>query len=245
MDLSARHQDEHSDGTVVTDPAAIVAALEDSGQQTAILTVRPDPDGPLFDSSLVQIDTQEQRLYLEELRPEYKLQLASGHRLELFVMQRSTVLCCAVTLERTLLEQGRTLYKTHLPEEIHLFQRREIFRVHVPLYDRRDVRILSLDAGEEMVGRIVDLSIKGFCLEIPETDVHPSQIGGIFRYAGMQLPDARNALTGDAAMVNLRPSPCPGFAYAGFNMLDLDPQTERTLMRAALFYQRDARKAGR
>ena len=103
----------------------------------------------------------------------------------------------------------------------------------------------SMDTEMEISGRLVDLSIKGFCLEVAEHAVTPGQIGAIFRYAGMQLPDARNTLTGDATMVNLRPSPLTGFSYAGFNILDMDPQTERALMRAALFYQRDARKTGR
>lgn len=245
MPHPSRTQDEQTDGTVLTDPSEIAATLDELGQQSAILTVRPDPEGPLFDSTLVRVEPGQQRLYLDELRPESKPPLRAGHHLTLFVTHRGVAMRFAVNLERTLLEQGRGLHETSFPAAIQFFQRREIFRVQVPLYDRRDVRIQPLDSASDMVGRLVDLSIKGFCLEIPEHEVNPTQIGTIFRYAGMQLPDVRNALAGDASMVNLRPSPLAGFSYAGFNILDMDPQTERALMRAALFYQRDARKAAR
>lgn len=244
MPHSNRMQDEPTDDQILTDPSSIARIMDELDQQSAILTVRSDPEGPLLDSSLVRVDAPHQRIYLDEFRPEGKPPVRAGHDLTLFVTQRGVVMRFAVTLERFLIEQGRIICETHFPTAIHLFQRREIFRVHLPIYDRREVRIHHLDAETDLVGRLVDLSIKGFCLEVPETEIRPDQIGTIYRYAGMQLPETRSALTGDASMVNLRPSPHSGFVYVGFNILDMDPLTERALMRAALFYQRDARKAG-
>ena len=60
----------------------------------------------------------------------------------------------------------------------------------------------------------------------------------------MELPETRTALSGEANLINLRASPRPGLLSAGFAILNLDPQTERALMRAALYYQREARKKG-
>ncbi len=124
--------------------------------------------------------------------------------------------------------------------EITPSQRRDVFRVSLPAYDRRTVTLQHKSSDAEFSGQIVDISIKGFCVELPAIHVDFMPLGERFRYLDMELPDQRMTLSGDAVLVNLRPSGKPDALSAGFAITNRDPYAERALMRAALYYQRSA-----
>ncbi|MBK5962725.1 hypothetical protein CCR95_01060 [Thiocystis minor] len=232
-------------GELVTTPKRISAILDDIYRHLALIGVRTDPDGPLYESLLVRLDTASKRLYLEQSGLiEDHARLDPGQCIHLYVSLRGIAIRFSMTVDEVPSEDDRPLYVGQYPTEISFLQRRDIFRVHLPLHDRRSVRLQHKESQSEFSAQIIDISIKGFCLELNETDIDRKQLGSRFEYIGMKLPDLRNALSGEAVLVNLRPSPKPGACSAGFAIANLDPQIERSLMRAALYYQREARRTG-
>jgi len=238
-------QENMTDDESVTAPEQISATLDEINRHLVLVRVRLDPDGPLYDSFLVRLDKQQKRFYLNALSPaEVPEQGLFAQSIDIFVSLRGIAIRFAVTIEDVLREKDRTLYVGPYPTEILYLQRRDIFRVHLPLYDRRNVVLRHEDSDARTSARILDMSVKGFCVELNQADIKESQIGSRFEYMDMELPAQRNSLSGEATLVNLRPSPKAGLVSAGFAITNMDPQSERALMRAALYYQREARKAG-
>ena len=114
----------------------------------------------------------------------------------------------------------------------------------MPIYDRRQARLRHRKSKTDIETLIIDLSVKGFCLELSAADIEQYPLGSRFEYRDMILPDSQILLSGEVVLVNLRPTPKPGRVAAGFAIVNLNPQTERSLMRVALYYQREARKMG-
>jgi flagellar brake protein len=229
----------------VSKPDRIAAILDEINRRLLLVSVRLNSDGPLFDSLLVRLDKTAAKLYLDELNPIEELTPLSPKReVDVFVTLRGIAIRFSVTIDGILIEDGRPLYAADYPSKILYLQRRDIFRVHLPLYDRRRIRIRRRTTDTEIDARIIDLSAKGFCLELKAGDVNPADVGSAFAFTEMDLPELRTLLSGDAVLINVRESPRVGWISAGFAILDLDPQTERSLMRATLYYQREARKKG-
>lgn len=228
---------------LVSDKQRIASALAELNRQLILVSVRLDADGPLYDSRILELDVASQSLLLAALTPsEGEIRLGPEQDLYVYATMRGIAIRFTTTVEQVLTSEAGDRYVCAVPEQMLYLQRRDIFRVPLPRHDHRTVAIRAEDTAREIVARLKDLSIKGFCLEIPVADVNQHQLGSTFHYQGMNLPETRTALSGQATLINLRPSPNPGHLSAGFAITDLDPQTERSLMRAALYFQRESRK---
>lgn len=234
----------HSDDDrAIAQPERIAAILDEINRRPLLIGVRREPDGPLYNSLLVRLDPTQKRLYLDEFSPlEDHRQMHAGQGVRIHASLRGIAIRFSTTVEEILLEDGHHLYAGSYPTQIVYLQRRHIFRVRLPLYDRRHVIVQDRATETEFAARILDLSVRGFCLEVGVSDLDETRLGARFRYAGMELPGQRSPLSGEAVLVNLRPSPRSGTLSAGFEIANLDPLTERSLMRAALYYQREAKK---
>jgi c-di-GMP-binding flagellar brake protein YcgR len=227
----------------VTSPARISATLADIHRHLVPLGVRLEPDGALYNSLLARLDAIQKRLYLDRLTPdEDRAKLCPGQKIGVYANLRGHAIRFSTSVDEVLLDAESRLYLVRYPSEISDLRRRDVFRVHLPLSQRRHVRLQRKESNTEFSAQIVDLSVKGFCLELNEADIDQEQLGSRFEYSGMELPDRRITLSGEAVLVNLRPSARPGALSAGFAIANLDPQTEQSLMRASLYYQREARR---
>ncbi len=234
-----------TDEESVRGPARISATLAEINRQLVPVAVRLDPEGPLYDSLLSRLEPVERRLYLDHVDPlQEPAPLRPDQAIQVFISLRGTAIRFSVTVQEVLVEDGKGLIRCDYPTEILYLKRREIFRVQLPHYDQRRVCLRHLDSDHEIDAQLLDLSVKGFSVELESGRIDPRQIGTPFEYTRMELPGLRGTVSGEAVLVNLRPSSRSGCLSAGFSMIDLDPQTERSLMRASLYYQRRARRMG-
>lgn len=234
-----------TDPQSITQPERISAILDEIQRHLVLIGVRLDADGPLYNSLLVRLDKTRNTLYLDEISPrEEHERLRVGHEISIYASLRGIAIRFVVTVEEILQEAGHALYFGKYPNKINYLQRRDMFRVRLPLHDRRQIKLQRQDSETEFAAQLVDLSIKGFGLELRAIDIEQDHPGARFRYFDMMLPELIDPLSGTAVLINLRPSPRPDLLFAGFAIANLDPQTERALMRAALYYQREARKMG-
>ncbi len=228
---------------VVTNPERITAVLHELRQQLVLVGVRIGTDGPLYNSLLVRLDPEQQLLYLDEINLfDAREQIVLGTEIHVYASLRGIAIHFQMTVERLISEENKQLYIGAYPKQIDYLQRRDVFRVSLPSHERRSVVLQHEYSTEDFTARLIDISVKGFCVGLLEGTLERSLLKTRFRYSGMELPGLRTPLSGHARFVNLRPSAHLGIVSAGFYILDLDPQTERLLMRAALYYQREARK---
>ncbi len=231
---------------LISDPVRIAGALAEINRHLILVSVRLDADGPLYDAHVVRIDQEGQRLFLDGLEPAEAVPcLSPGQDLFVFATMRGIAVRFAVSVDDVLSdERDGILYACSYPEQMLYLQRRDLFRVQLPRYAQHTASIRCAE-GEDIVARLIDLSVRGFCLEAKASELGDTRIGQRCRYQDLYLPENRTALSGVATLVNLRASPNPDMLYAGFTIEDMDPLTERSLMRAALYYyQREAGKTG-
>ncbi|TCT20598.1 flagellar brake protein [Thiobaca trueperi] len=242
----ADHADRPDDEESVTTPKRIAAILDEIKRQLVLISVRLETsEGPPYQTVLVRLDHEQAMLYLDELSPiDASSSIQPGHSFSILSCLQGGAVRFSVTVESIVAEKKGLLYACRYPTEIGRLQRREVFRVRLPLYDRRPVKLRHSQTKTEIGAELIDLSVKGFCLELNAADIARYPIGTRFEYRNIILPDVQSPLSGEATLVNLRPRPSlkSDLVAAGFAIFNLDPQTERALMRAALYYQREARK---
>ncbi|GAB0149133.1 MULTISPECIES: flagellar brake protein [Marichromatium] len=228
---------------LITNPGRISTILSDMNHRLLVVNVRLDPDGPLFASSLIRLDGEQRTLFLDELHPEEgHQQVGQAHEIRVYGNLRGIAIRFSTRVADILEEDGIALYACPYPEALNYLQRREIFRAALPFGEIRHVRLHHVNSSDTLNGRLLDLSAKGFCLEVDWSDIARVEPGTLLHYSGMQLPVLNAPLTGEAVLINSRPVAEPGRFAAGFRIVNLDQGTERALMRATLHYQREARK---
>jgi flagellar brake protein len=231
------------DDHLVTSSERIAAILNELCQHLVLIGVRVDTDGPLYNSLLVRLDPEQQLLYIDELNLfDNCPPLEIGTEVRIYASLRGIAIRFVMTIERILVEDHKQLYVGAYPSQVNYLQRRDVFRVALPKYERRSITLKHEESALELTARLTDLSVKGFCIGVLVGTFERSLLYSRFHYSGMELPDLKTALSGKARLVNLRPAAQLGITSAGFLLIDPDPNVERALMRAALYYQREARK---
>jgi c-di-GMP-binding flagellar brake protein YcgR len=85
--------------------------------------------------------------------------------------------------------QGQPAIAAPLPESLYRLQRREFFRVQVPRINAPICEI-PLDDGRRSVSlKIIDLSVGGLCMLVPEELKFQPQLRDTFENCLLQLPD--------------------------------------------------------
>ena len=244
--IRADQEERAEDDESVRTPKRIAAILDEISRQLILISARLDAsESRLYQTALIRLDHEQAMLYQDELHPvEASNPIHPGQCLSLCVSLHGCAVRFNINVEDILSEKDGTLYACRYPSEIRHLQRRDVFRVRVPIYDRRQARLRHRESKTDIESLIIDLSVKGFCLELSAADIEQHPLGSRFEYRDMILPDSQILLSGEVVLVNLRPTPKPGRVAAGFAIVNLNPQTERSLMRVALYYQREARKTG-
>lgn len=85
-------------------------------------------------------------------------------------------------------DQGRSAFRTTVPEEIHHLQRRDFYRLETPVTDSPLCTLRLEDAGDPATVRVVDISASGIALLLPG-DTPPLPLQKSCRGSELRLPD--------------------------------------------------------
>lgn len=234
-----------ADEDIISDPARIAAILRDVHQHVRVLDVQLEPDSPVYTSSVIRLDPDAQRLFLDELNPQLgHWEIVDDHHQELHIRAslRGASIQFSAPLKEVLFEDGIALYACAYPDELSYLQRRETFRVYLPADEHRAIRLQHAGSGDNVLGWVRDLSAQGFCVELGRDEIGAYAPGARFFYSCLVLPGINTPLSGEAVLVNTRIAVNPARLAAGFRIINLDPTAERILMRVAMQYQREARR---
>lgn len=227
----------------VDKPDRIAGILKDLDNKLTLVSVRLDEDGPLYTSALVRLDPAAKELFLDELNPPHAHQhVTSGMSLRVFAALRGVAVRFSTTVARIEQEEGGALYACPYPDTLQYLQRRETFRVHIPMSQRPQVELRAAGWKDPVLGDLVDLSGQGMCIELPTPILDTLEIGEALAFANLLLPDVSERLTGDLRLANRRRSTRDGHEYAGFEIVGMNQWLERQTNIALLYYQREARR---
>lgn len=224
-------------------PERIAGILKDLDHKLTLVNIRLDDAGPLYNSALIRLDPDARELFLDELTPiEANRHVQAGTGMRVFASLRGVAVRFSTAVSRIQREDAGILYTCPYPETLQYLQRRETFRVHIPISDRPRIELHYEGWAEPGIADLADLSAQGMCVEVPLEWAEPLEIGSPLRFENLLLPDVGERLGGDLRLANRRQSPRDGYVYAGFQVTGMNQWLERQFNIALLHYQREARR---
>ncbi|OOC11508.1 MULTISPECIES: flagellar brake protein [Thioalkalivibrio] len=231
-----------NDYTVDT-PERIGQILRDLDHGLTLVSIRLEESGPLHTSALIRLDADARRLYLDQLQPPSLHQrIRPGQPLRVFATLRGVAVRFTTEVRQIVSESPGDLYECPYPAELQYLQRRETFRVHIPLSNRPTLQIQGEMHEEPIEGSVVDLSAEGMCVELPNEVLQDIPYGSRLEFTNLMLPDVQERVSGAARLANSRPSTRKGHSYAGCAIIEMSARLERAINVALLFYQREERR---
>ena len=173
------------DSERITDPGRVARLLEQLAKRHALLTVEIPGHPGRYTSSIVGVDGQ--YVLLDELLP------TTGH--ELLLAARSLLVTGKLdgidfrfitALEHVDSQDSMVTYHANLPGRLEYRQRRQNYRVHIPMAQTLRVIIDSND-GTVVEGMLHDLSHGGAGIIFP--DGPPVVQAGLHHECAIELPD--------------------------------------------------------
>lgn len=153
---------------LITDCARIGAILGEMRQCVRVLNVRLDPKDPLYSSSIIRLDPEQCTLFLDELNPQVgHWSLDPGQAIVVPTSLRGVAVRFTTGIAEILSEDGIALHVCPYPEALPYLQYRKAFRIHLPLGEGPGIGLLLTSSGAALIGRIIDLSAPGCCVELP------------------------------------------------------------------------------
>jgi len=228
----------------ITHPPQIAGLLRRILEQRVLLRVQVPGHPGIFNSLLLQVNSDQKFIILDELNP------AAGHqhaqqtgRLQVHCQSQGVEIGFACDIETRPGASGVSYYRAPLPALLHYLQRRMAYRVRVIL-DREIPVHLQLDADTLVEGQLFDLSLGGVGINLAR-DINLER-GQILEQCVIRPP------TGDSLRAQLevrfvgadelRPT-----QRIGARFIDLAPQQENALRRLVTHLEREMlrRKARR
>jgi c-di-GMP-binding flagellar brake protein YcgR len=145
---------------------SIVRVLKQLQQHLVVMTANLVDDKEIYNTAIIKIDYKNRLFYLDELIP------ASGNAL--FIKKKKihlqtrldgAILSMECTLKEIGKEHGISHYVMYFPEVIRSTQRRESYRVSIPLSQRIQVN-MQTESGAFIAGFLNDLSFSGIAIRI-------------------------------------------------------------------------------
>lgn len=159
-------QQSMTEGQLITSRKEILLMFRRIQTRLSPITIRPRESGLSLTSYLVEIDTEQQQLILDEALPKNRNHLLQdGRSLILETLYDGCRLTSTEVVAKAVTSaQGEITYHIPLPKKLHYLQRRQSFRAQV----RTMLEIMARlpDANYDMInGRLKDLSVDGCRLE--------------------------------------------------------------------------------
>ena len=150
---------------LVTDEE-IVRLLKRLQQHLIIITAKFAGDPETYNTSIIKIDYKNRLFYLDELIPsEGNSQIIALKKVLLRTRLDGAILTMECKLESTGEEKGLPHYRMHFPARIKTIQRRESYRVSIPLSKRFQVN-MQTDSGHFIAGFLNDISFSGVAIRL-------------------------------------------------------------------------------
>ncbi len=226
----------HSAGEIITEPERILRFLGQLQRQQALLTLSLKGTSEFFTTTLAAVDHEQQRLLIDEPLP----------RESYFPIQEAGRAHFITEVEGTRLEfrcdwqdyqslSGETLYRFQFPSRLVYNQRRLDYRARLG-YDMEGRVLLPLPNGQNIEGRLTDLSLGGLGIEAPEAPL--LSIGTHIEDCQVDLPEAPYTLECDLEIRFMQHEQTRPQVRIGVAFIGLDGRQQQLVMRTVAQLQR-------
>ena len=154
---------------VIDTPQDIARMLQRMQEHIVIVTARFDSDPDTYNTSIINVDASKEQFYLDEFLPSVgNEQLKKLKKVSLRSRLDGAILTMDGLLKSAEQENGIPYFIMHFPEQIRSIQRRESYRVSIPV-GKRIQATMQTDAGHFIAGFLHDISFSGVSIRLEET----------------------------------------------------------------------------
>ncbi|SDH75061.1 c-di-GMP-binding flagellar brake protein YcgR, contains PilZNR and PilZ domains [Pseudomonas benzenivorans] len=227
---------------VLKTPVEIVANLRQLEQNHDPLIVTFHERNQRFQSYVIEVDRQKNRLILDEMIPndaERFLQNGEPFRIEAFHEGVRVAWECLQAVQIAE-HQGSRCYFCPIPQEVHYHQRRNAFRAQLKQSEQVKVELAGDKLRSAVAGQLLDISATGCKLRFPGDATHGLQTGQVYEGFTAQLPFG--AMTTPVELRYLHYDEKLNMTIAGVRFYRMSGLEQRQVERFVYQLQREARR---
>ena len=227
---------------VLKTPVEIVANLRQLQQNHDPLIITFTGRNQRFQSFLIEVDRDKNRLRLDELIPrdgERFLQNGETFQVEAFHDGVRVAWECLQSPE-IVDHEGARCYVSQMPTEVHYHQRRNAFRAPLKQGDQVLIELAGEKLSKPLKGFLLDISATGCKLRLPGNLTSGLQSGQVYERLSVQLPIGSMTLAVELRHVQYLEKIDTTFAGARFYRIS--GQEQRQVERFVYQLQREARR---
>ncbi len=226
-----------SDTEVVKEPLRIVRLLKDVRDTHALVTVTIPERNQIYNSAILEIDSDKSEILLDELTPpEGHQQLLESRELSAYARVRGVGVYFRTSLREAGIENNIAFYRAGLPQMLFYGQKRSHYRVRVGLGQLAPV-MLTEEEKSITEGQLRDLSVGGIGASFPSGV--PIKVGDRFASCLIELPGG-GAISCAIEVRFAQVDPQHRQMRVGACFVNLDAAQERMVRRCVTELEREA-----
>ncbi len=211
--------------------------LQRMQEHIVIITARFAADEELYNTSIIKVDARKALFYLDEFLPSHgNSQIRSLKKVTLRVRLDGAILTMDCRLYQTEEEAGTPCFIMHFPEKIRSIQRRESYRVSIPVSKRYQAS-LQTDAGHFIAGFLHDISFSGVSIRLEQSPNFDLKAGNNIPFLTLHLDEVITC-----SMEIKRISHVVGKIIVSGRLEDISPAHQRIIQRFILRLDREKRQ---
>ena len=228
---------------IVTYKPYMVSLLCRLQKARANISIKVNKDPTIYSSIILDVQNEQQILFLDELSPQEGHKLVKKGNLIHFdgrlhgVQLQFDSKVLAIESDNNI-----AMYRLALPEQLLYKQRRRHFRAMVK-GDEHLAISLPIPLRNRVVGDIVDISASGFCSRLAFNDSSYIEEEQAISDAIINLPGPNNRITCDIAVRSIRHYPEKGFSLIGSEITDITPNQKAHVERLVAMLDRNQRRS--
>ncbi len=208
--------------------AQIFVLLRRALEARCMLSVRVGTDPETYLSAILEVVRDGRYLVLDELNPKSgHASMEANREVEIRAVVEGIVLRFRSYVMQVAHDNGLPYYKIAFPKTFTYAQKRDQYRVAVPLHQHYEVRVMFAD-GREIAGELRDLSMGGLSARLHAGRIDP--VADMKAVATFRLVVSRElSFAADAEIRNISAAQPPRVPRVGARFVALNARTSRRI----------------
>lgn len=152
--------------SILTSEEKIIELLKNLQQHLVIITAKFPSNPESYNTSIIKVDYKKKLFFLDELLPDDgNAEIEKHNKAQLIVRLDGAIITMYCTLKGPGEEKGFPYYAMNFPTRVKSIQRRESYRVNIPLKQRFRTTIQT-ESGNHYSAYLNDISFSGISLRL-------------------------------------------------------------------------------
>lgn len=168
---------------------AIARILKQLQQHLVIITAKFPADSETYNTSIIKIDYKNKLFSLDELIPKKgNIQIKSLKKVLLRTRLDGAILTAECLLKESAREKGLPHYIMHFPARIKSTQRRDSYRVSIPLNKRYQIN-MQTESGAFVAGFLNNISFSGLAIRLEPNQNFELNAGEVIPFLTLHITE--------------------------------------------------------